>query len=93
MRPGPTGGVTIGWRQVLALLAGIIGLVFIFENRALTEIRLVVPVVTMPLWLALLISLLLGVLIGVGCMAGGGPGHDGGSQGSSERSDKFLTRP
>ena len=62
-------GVTIGWRQVLALVAAVVALVFVFENRAQTEIRLLVPVVVMPLWLALLISLLLGLIVGVGLRA------------------------
>jgi uncharacterized integral membrane protein len=39
-----------------------IALVFIFENRANTEIRLLIPKVTMPLWGALLIAWGLGVL-------------------------------
>ncbi|MEU4466206.1 hypothetical protein AB0G20_21325 [Streptomyces sp. NPDC024017] len=39
-----------------------IALVFIFENRASTEIRLLIPKVTMPLWGALLIAWGLGML-------------------------------
>ncbi|WP_405616054.1 hypothetical protein [Streptomyces sp. NBC_00076] len=39
-----------------------IALVFIFENRADTEIRLLIPIVTMPLWGALLIAWGLGML-------------------------------
>ncbi len=39
-----------------------IALIFIFENRASTEIRLLIPEVTMPLWVALLIAWGLGVL-------------------------------
>ncbi|MEU8648538.1 hypothetical protein [Streptomyces sp. NPDC048737] len=39
-----------------------IALVFIFENRASVEIRLLVPTVTMPLWGALLIAWGLGML-------------------------------
>ncbi|MDQ0813735.1 putative integral membrane protein [Streptomyces sp. B3I7] len=39
-----------------------IALVFIFENRSNVEIRLLVPLVTMPLWGALLIAWALGVL-------------------------------
>jgi uncharacterized integral membrane protein len=66
MNQGPKRGVVIGWRQWLALAAAIIALVFVLENRAQTEIRLLIPVVIMPLWLALLISLLLGLLIGLG---------------------------
>ncbi|MDG9714744.1 hypothetical protein [Streptomyces sp. DH10] len=39
-----------------------IALVFIFQNRASTEIRLLIPEVTMPLWGALLIAWSLGIL-------------------------------
>ncbi|MFD7956615.1 hypothetical protein ACFV4X_24365 [Streptomyces ardesiacus] len=39
-----------------------IALIFIFENRASVEIRLLVPIVTMPLWGALLIAWALGML-------------------------------
>jgi uncharacterized integral membrane protein len=39
-----------------------IALVFIFENRTSVEIRLLIPMVTMPLWGALLIAWGLGIL-------------------------------
>ncbi|MFD7241465.1 LapA family protein [Streptomyces massasporeus] len=39
-----------------------VALVFIFENRSDVEIRLLVPIVTMPLWGALLIAWALGML-------------------------------
>ncbi|MFD5448156.1 hypothetical protein [Streptomyces sp. NPDC127100] len=39
-----------------------IALIFILENRASVEIRLLVPMVTMPLWGALLIAWGLGML-------------------------------
>ncbi|MFE6620206.1 DUF1049 domain-containing protein [Streptomyces sp. NPDC008086] len=48
--------------SVLVLLA--VALVFIFENTRETEIRLLVPLVTMPLWLALLAVGLIGALVG-----------------------------
>ncbi|MGV9556824.1 hypothetical protein [Streptomyces sp. NPDC003522] len=40
----------------------VIALIFIFENRASVDIRLLVPTVTMPLWGALLIAWGLGML-------------------------------
>ncbi|MGW7195595.1 hypothetical protein [Streptomyces chryseus] len=49
-------------RFVPFVLITAVALVFIFENRATIEIRLLVPVVTMPLWGALLIAWALGVL-------------------------------
>jgi len=42
-----------------------IALVFIVENRQLTPIRLLIPVVLMPLWAALTGTLLIGLVIGV----------------------------
>ncbi|MFH0515752.1 DUF1049 domain-containing protein [Streptomyces sp. M41] len=47
---------------VLVLLA--LALVLIFENTRETEIRLIVPLVTMPLWLALLAMGVIGALVG-----------------------------
>ena len=44
----------------LALLA----LIFIFENTRATEIRLLIPEVTMPLWMALLGTGVIGALCG-----------------------------
>ncbi|MEF9904567.1 hypothetical protein [Streptomyces sp. P9-A2] len=49
-------------RLVPFVLITAIALVFIFENRASVEIRLLVPMVTMPLWGALLIAWGLGML-------------------------------
>jgi uncharacterized integral membrane protein len=47
----------------LVLLA--LAVVFILENRQLTEIRLLIPVVLMPLWAALTGTLLIGLVVGV----------------------------
>ncbi|MEU3931202.1 hypothetical protein AB0E85_03970 [Streptomyces sp. NPDC029044] len=44
------------------VLVTAVALIFIFENRSDVEIRLLVPIVTMPLWGALLIAWGLGVL-------------------------------
>ncbi|WP_405823993.1 LapA family protein [Streptomyces sp. NBC_01390] len=44
----------------LALLA----LIFIFENTRATRIRLLIPEVTMPLWMALLGTAAIGALCG-----------------------------
>jgi uncharacterized integral membrane protein len=65
MNTAPKRGVTIGWGQIVAVVILVLTLVFVFENRALTAIRVLVPVVVMPLWLALLVTLVLGVLIGM----------------------------
>ncbi|HVT68719.1 MAG TPA: DUF1049 domain-containing protein [Trebonia sp.] len=62
-RPGgPRGWLTPGRIVVLVLAA--LALVFVFENTKDIRIRLLVPEVTMPLWLALLIPYAVGWLVG-----------------------------
>ncbi len=39
-------------------------LVFIFENTTRTDVRFIIPVVTAPLWVALLGAALIGALAG-----------------------------
>ncbi|MEU3606647.1 lipopolysaccharide assembly protein LapA domain-containing protein [Streptomyces sp. NPDC035033] len=56
------GAVTPG-RIAIAVVAVLL-LVFIFENTRQVEIRLLIPEVTMPLYLALLATALLGALCG-----------------------------
>lgn len=56
------GPVTPG-RAAIAALA-VLTLVFIFENTRSTKIRLLIPQVTMPLYVALLIAAVLGGLCG-----------------------------
>ncbi|MFF5183327.1 LapA family protein [Streptomyces sp. NPDC000345] len=59
-----------GWREamtpgrIVVLVLAALALVFIFENTQDTEIRLLIPVVTMPLWAALLATGLIGALCG-----------------------------
>jgi uncharacterized integral membrane protein len=54
------------WRRrwVLPAAGTLLAFVFIFENTESTDIRLLVPVVTTPLWAALLIVWLLGLFVG-----------------------------
>ncbi|MFE9257011.1 hypothetical protein [Streptomyces sp. NPDC006879] len=49
--------------MTLLVVAALV-LIFIFENTGRTRIRLLIPEVTMPLWLALLAVALLGGLCG-----------------------------
>jgi uncharacterized integral membrane protein len=51
-------------RRVAALVVAALLLVFVFENTQHTRIRLLVPLVTMPLWLALLGMGVIGALCG-----------------------------
>lgn len=53
---------TSRWVVALVLLA--VAVVFVVENRDLTEIRLLIPVVLMPLWAALAITLVIGLVVG-----------------------------
>jgi uncharacterized integral membrane protein len=50
--------------RISVLVLAAIGLIFIFENTRATEIRLLVPEVTMPLWMALLGTGVIGALCG-----------------------------
>ncbi|MEU0644070.1 DUF1049 domain-containing protein [Streptomyces umbrinus] len=62
---GKTGGgklMTPGRVSVIAL--AVLALIFIFENTRATKIRLLIPEVTMPLWMALLGTTVIGALCG-----------------------------
>ncbi|MFI0719249.1 DUF1049 domain-containing protein [Streptomyces sp. NPDC021224] len=50
--------------RIVVLVLGVLALVFIFENTRDVRIRLLIPEVTMPLWLALLIPYVIGWLCG-----------------------------
>jgi uncharacterized integral membrane protein len=62
LRGGPGGALTPARVTVVVLV--VLALIFIFENTRETEIRLLVPLVTMPLWLALLAMGVIGALFG-----------------------------
>ncbi|MFF5721489.1 DUF1049 domain-containing protein [Streptomyces buecherae] len=50
--------------RIALLVLGVLGLIFIFENTRQVEIRLLIPEVTMPLWLALAAVAVIGGLCG-----------------------------
>ena len=60
---GRSGGPLTPTRAAVMILA-VLALTFVFENTRATEIRLLVPEVTMPLWLALLGTGVIGALCG-----------------------------
>lgn len=60
---GGGGGVMTPGR-IVVLVVAVLTLVFIFENTHHTKIRLLIPEVTMPLWVALLGTGLIGALCG-----------------------------
>ncbi|MGW1765243.1 LapA family protein [Streptomyces sp. NPDC002073] len=60
---GRGGGVLTPGRITMLVVAAL-SLVFIFENTRETKIRLLIPEVTMPLWLALLAMAVVGALCG-----------------------------
>jgi uncharacterized integral membrane protein len=51
-------------RLVVAAILIVLAVVFIFQNSQSTQIRILVPVVTMPLWTALASMLVVGFAIG-----------------------------
>ncbi|MFG2734627.1 hypothetical protein N0X72_24915 [Streptomyces carpaticus] len=51
--------------RITALLIAVLVLIFIFENTRKTRIRLLIPEVTMPLWVALLATGLIGLFLGM----------------------------
>jgi uncharacterized integral membrane protein len=61
-RTGARDLMTPGRVAVVAL--AVLALIFIFENTRTTEIRLLIPEVTMPLWMALLGTAVIGALCG-----------------------------
>lgn len=50
--------------RITVLVLAVLALIFIFENTRATKIRLLVPEVTMPLWMALLGTAVIGALCG-----------------------------
>jgi len=50
--------------RVSVLLLAVLALIFIFENTRATRIRLLIPEVTMPLWMELLATGVIGALCG-----------------------------
>ncbi|GLW49567.1 hypothetical protein Stsp02_52280 [Streptomyces sp. NBRC 14336] len=50
--------------RIAVLVLAVLALIFIFQNTQETEIRLLIPVVTMPLWTALLGMAVIGALCG-----------------------------
>ncbi|WP_427918866.1 DUF1049 domain-containing protein [Streptomyces sp. cg40] len=50
--------------RTTVLLLAVLALIFIFENTHDTKIRLLIPEVTMPLWMALLATAVIGALCG-----------------------------
>ncbi|MCX4978624.1 MULTISPECIES: DUF1049 domain-containing protein [unclassified Streptomyces] len=57
------GGLLTPTRVSVVALA-LLALIFIFENTRSTKIRLLIPEVTMPLWMALLGTAVIGALCG-----------------------------
>ncbi len=51
-------------RLVIGVVLVVLLIVFTFENRSRTDIRFIVPVVTAPLWVALLGAALIGAIAG-----------------------------
>ncbi|MGP4011888.1 DUF1049 domain-containing protein [Streptomyces sp. 4N124] len=66
-KTGGRGGGVRGFMtpaRTTVLVLAVLALIFIFENTEDTEIRLLIPLVTMPLWVALLAVGIIGALFG-----------------------------
>lgn len=61
---GGGGGGVMTPGRIAVLAIAVLTVVFIFENTHHTKIRLLIPEVTMPLWVALLGTGLIGALCG-----------------------------
>ncbi|MGW5735794.1 MULTISPECIES: LapA family protein [Streptomyces] len=61
---GSGGGGVLTPGRIAVFVVAVLTLVFIFENTRHTKIRLLIPEVTMPLWVALLGTGLIGALCG-----------------------------
>jgi uncharacterized integral membrane protein len=57
-------GVLLTPARISVAVLAVLALVFIFENTRKTRIRLLIPEVTMPLWMALLATGVIGALCG-----------------------------
>ncbi|HEX2298710.1 MAG TPA: DUF1049 domain-containing protein [Pseudonocardiaceae bacterium] len=51
-------------RLITALVLTVLALIFVFQNNQMTSIRVLIPVVIMPLWAALAGMLIVGAAIG-----------------------------
>ncbi|MEU8983801.1 DUF1049 domain-containing protein [Streptomyces sp. NPDC048309] len=65
---GKSGGGPLTPGRVSVAASALLALIFVFENTRSTVIRLFVPEVTMPLWMALLGTGAIGGLCGVYAM-------------------------
>jgi uncharacterized integral membrane protein len=61
--PQPSSAFKITGKQIAAGILGVLALVFILENNTTTRVRLVVPVVHLPLFIALFLSAVLGAAV------------------------------
>ncbi|AKG46213.1 hypothetical protein H7827_03565 [Streptomyces sp. JH002] len=51
--------------RIVALVVAVLVLIFVFQNTGRTKIRVLIPEVIMPLWLALLATALIGLFLGM----------------------------
>ena len=63
-KAGGKGRAVMTPTRVIVLLLAVLALIFIFENTGATRIRILIPEVTMPLWMALLATGAIGALCG-----------------------------
>jgi uncharacterized integral membrane protein len=61
--PEPSRAFKITGKQIAAAVLGILALIFILENNSTTRVRLIIPVVHFPLFIALFLSAVLGAAV------------------------------
>lgn len=61
--PEPRNPFRITGKQIAAIILGILALIFILENDVSTRVRLIIPVVHLPLYIALFLAAVLGAAV------------------------------
>jgi uncharacterized integral membrane protein len=61
--PQPSSAFKITGKQIAAGILGVLALIFILENNTTTRVRLIIPVVHLPLFIALFLSAVLGAAV------------------------------
>jgi uncharacterized integral membrane protein len=59
----PSSAFKISGKQIAAGILGVLALIFILENNSTTRVRLIIPIVHLPLFIALFLSAVLGAAV------------------------------
>lgn len=64
MSNGDGQGFNLTFRQVMGIIAVVLGLIFVFQNNERVELHFILLKVTTSVWVGLLVSIGLGALLG-----------------------------